>query len=138
MAGVTLENWGPFQTFKETAGAFDESAGLLYTAVQQDVSVVNGIEPYDQGQEPLGINYGKLSDSDDDVTVRLFGQGGTFKIKAGGVIAQDALVALNATGEAIAWTNEPQSIGVKRSAGNSADGDIIEVFDRFQDGLPTA
>lgn len=134
----TAENNSPTQTFVEgTANAFDGNTHL-YKAVQMDVSETNGVELYDGGQKALGVNYGKLHDSTPDVTVRLFGQGGTFKIKAAGVIAQDAYVTLNSSGLAIAWTNEAFIIGIKRSSGNSAANDVIEVIDRFSAGMPAA
>lgn len=80
----------------------------------------------------IGVLHSRNTMESKEVTVRLFGCGGTYKAKAGGVIAKGARVKVANGGKFVASTAGDRSVGLKRTQGNAADNDLIEVIDSVE------
>ena len=75
----------------------------------------------------IGVLYAKPQ-GNPNVTVRLFGGGGSIKVKAGGAIAKGARVTWGAGGKVVSATTG-SLFGRKVTQGSSVDNDIIEIID---------
>ena len=75
----------------------------------------------------IGVLYAKQQ-GNPNVNVRLFGGGGSIKIKAGGVIAKGARVTWGTGGKVVSATTG-SLFGRKVTQGSSVDNDIIEIID---------
>jgi|GEM_PF-5636579 len=76
----------------------------------------------------VGVIVEKADLRDREVQIHLLGSGGIMRVRAGGVIAGGAQI-IPAVGGKAATLVSGFSRGIKKSAGNSADGDLIEVYD---------
>lgn len=121
-----MENYtdGPYKPFKEaTLDAllnkefYLVELGTAADTVQLATSDVNAI----------GVLYAKQQ-GNPHVNVRLFGGGGSMKVKAGGVIAKGASVKWGTGGKVVTATTGAL-IGRKITQGSSADNDVIEILD---------
>lgn len=80
----------------------------------------------------IGTFTKKLQAGAADLTVRMFGKGGTARVVAGGVIAQGAKVIGATGGKVVTLPATPgiyKVLGKKLTYGNSADNDRIEILD---------
>ena len=80
----------------------------------------------------IGVLFSRNTMESTEVTVRLFGCGGTYKAKAGGVIAKGARVKVANGGKVVASSSTDRSVGLKRTQGSAADNDLIEVVDLLE------
>ena len=76
----------------------------------------------------IGTIHERYGPNDKEVTIRLFGKGGTLKARAGGIIAKGAEVQVDTDGRFITLAGGT-SVGRKLDQGASAVGDFIEVLD---------
>ena len=76
----------------------------------------------------IGTIHERFGPNDKEVSVRLFGKGGTLRGRAGGIIAKGAEVQVDTDGRFITLA-AGTSVGRKLDQGNSATADFIEVLD---------
>jgi hypothetical protein len=123
-------NDSPYQTFKEaTVGALD---GKEHHVVELDPTNDDGVRLATGANGSVGVLKQKLQDGPlgtGDVNVRLLGGGGTIKVVAGGAIAKWARVKSAVGGKVVVASTGDRSIGIKKTNGTSADGDVIEIID---------
>ena len=118
-----------FQSFEEeTLQALLDKEGFAVTHGTAD----NTVKLATSANDAIGVLHSRNTMESKEVTVRLFGAGGTFKAKAGGVIAKGARVKVEAGGKLVASSAGNRCVGSKRTQGNSADGDLIEVIDQLE------
>ena len=113
---------------EETLQALLDKEGFAVAHGAADNTVKLAIGPNDA----IGVLHKRSSMESKEVTVRLFGGGGTYKAKAGGVIAKGARVKVAAGGKFVASAGGDRSVGSKRTQGNSADNDLIEIIDQLE------
>lgn len=87
------------------------------------------------GDEAIGVLHERTSLESKDVSVRLFGKGGTVKVKAGGIIAKNARVIFGAGAKVLtqpAAAGTYRTFGRKLAQGSSANNDVIEILDLIE------
>lgn len=115
-----------YQSFEETTlGALLDKEGF---AVELDTNE-NTVKLATGPDTAIGVLHSRNTMESKEVTVRLFGCGGTYKAKAGGVIAKGARVKVANGGKFVASVSTDRSVGMKRTQGSAADNDLIEVID---------
>lgn len=123
---------GPYKSFEEeNLLDLQDKEGFLVMLGTAD----NTVKLADSGDAAIGILHGRTSLESKDVAVRLLGKGGTVKMKAGGIIAKGSRVVWAAGGKVVAQpaaAGSYRTLGVKLEQGDSADNDVIEVFDLIE------
>lgn len=115
-----------FQSFEETTLlALLDKEGFAVELDTADNTVKLATGP----DTAIGVLHSRNTMESKEVTVRLFGCGGTYKAKAGGVIAKGARVKVASGGKFVASVATDRSVGLKRTQGSAADNDLIEVID---------
>lgn len=115
---------GPYKPFKEAVldALLDKEFFLVELGTAADT-----VQLATSDVLAIGVLYAKQQ-GNPHVNVRLFGAGGSFKVKAGGVIAKGAKVKWGTGGKVVSATTG-SLIGTKLTQGSSADNDVIEVLD---------
>ena len=120
---------GPYKSFEEeNLLDLQDKEGFLVMLGAAD----NTVKLATSGDVAIGVLHGRTSLESKDVAVRLLGNGGTVKMKAGGIIAKGSRVVWAAGGKVVAQpaaAGSYRTLGVKLEQGDSADNDVIEVFD---------
>lgn len=115
---------GAYKPFKEvtTDALIDKEFFLVELGTASDT-----VQLATSAATAIGVLYAKQN-GNPHVNVRLFGGGGSIKVKAGGVIAKGARVTWGAGGKVVSATTG-SLFGRKINQGSSADNDIVEIID---------
>lgn len=115
---------GPYKPFKEATldALLDKEFYLVELGTASDT-----VQLATSDVKAIGALYSKQK-GNPHVNVRMFGGGGSIKVKAGGVIAKDARVKWGTGGKVVTATTGAL-IGRKLTQGSSADNDVIEITD---------
>lgn len=115
---------GPYKPFKEATldALLDKEFFLVELGTASDT-----VQLATSDVLAIGVLHKKHQGSP-NVTVRMFGGGGSMKVKAGGVIAKGARVKWGTGGKVVSATTGAL-IGRKLTQGSSADNDVIEITD---------
>lgn len=124
---------GPYLTFAEgTAGAL---TGKEYFVVELDAPE-NSVKLFSATAGTVAVGAlpatSKRQPGDTEVTVRMFGRGGTVKLKQSAAIAKGARLKAVAGGQVATAAAGDRSIGIKLTQGGGAAGDVIEVLDLIE------
>ncbi|MEM9235196.1 MAG: hypothetical protein AAGB14_00355 [Verrucomicrobiota bacterium] len=119
----------PFKSFEEeTLQALLDKEGFAVALGTNAGTVKLATGPNDA----IGVLHSRNTLETTQVTVRLFGNGGSFKAKMGGVVAKGGRVKVANGGKFVASTSGDRSTGIKLSQGNSADNDLVEILDQLE------